>query len=217
MKISERQKAVELRGKGLTYKEIGELLYVSKGTLSLWLRDVPYIPTEESRQRRRLASINAGQILHKRKLERISKIKAVARQEIQNIEPEVFKLLGIMAYWAEGSKTKDGLIKFTNTDPKFIKFILKWLREICNVPKEKLRLHLRIHSDINKEKAENYWSKLTKISKRRCYKTTFKTSGSNGRRHNKLNNGIASIIVCDSNLFHKIMGWIEALINKSNI
>jgi len=215
MKIFEREKAIGLRKKGLTYGEIGKLLHVSIGTLSLWLRDIPYLPSKDSQQRRRLASINSGQILHKRKIERVLKIKAVAKKEIKKIDAATFKLLGVLAYWAEGSKTQDGLIKFTNTDPEFIKFAIKWLREICKVPEEKLRLHLRIHSDTDKKKAENYWSSITGVPRSRCYKTTLKKSDSNSKRFHKLSNGIASIIVCDSNLFHKIMGWIEALIDKS--
>lgn len=217
MKIVERQKAVELRRKGLTYKEIGKRLSVSKSSLSLWLRNIPYVPTEESLQRKRMASINAGQVLHKRKLKRISRIKALAKREIPNIKPEAIKLLGIMAYWTEGSKTDDSHVKFTNTDPRFIKFTLKWLREICKVPEEKLRLHLRIHPDTNRERAEKYWSKLTDIPSERFYKTTIKTSGSNGKSFNKLSNGIASVTVCDTNLFYKIRGWIEGLIDNTKL
>ena len=217
MKIVERQKAIELRRGGLTYSEIGQSLKVSKGALSLWLRQTPYMPTEETRQRRKIASINNGQVLHRRKMERIIKIKREAKQEISNIKPKELKLLGIMAYWAEGSKTEDGLVKFTNTDPRFIKFALKWLREICGVPKEKLRLHLRVHQDINKEESEKYWSKLTEIPKKQFFKTTIKASGSSGKRFSKLSNGIASIIVCDVKLFYKIMGWIESLVTKTNL
>lgn len=82
------------------------------------------------------------------------------------------------------------------------------------MPEEKLRLHLRVHRDIDKEKAERYWSEITKIPRSRFFKTTIKTSGSNGRRYNKLNNGILSVIVCDTNLFYKITGWIEGLIKR---
>jgi len=217
MKIIEREKAVKLRRKSLTYKEIGEQLSVSKSSLSLWLRDIPYVPSEESLQRKRIASINAGNILHERKLKRITKVKAGAKKEILDIKPEVFKLLGIMAYWAEGSKTNDGLVKFTNTDPRFIKFALKWLRKACNVPEGKLRLHLRIHPDIDIVETETYWSKLTKIPKKRFHKSTVKTSGSNGKSFNKLSKGIASVVVCDTDLFYRIMGWIEALIDNSKL
>jgi len=52
---------------------------VSKAALSLWLRDIPSIPAEGVRQRRKLANIKTGQVLHERKLERTSKIKAAAR------------------------------------------------------------------------------------------------------------------------------------------
>ena len=217
MKIIEREKAIGLRKQGLTYREIEGLLNVSKGSLSLWLNSIPYLPSEASNQTRRIASINAGQVLHRRKIDRVSKIKAAAKQEIKKIDTDTFKLLGVMAYWSEGSKTNDGLVKFTNADPGFIKFAVKWLRVICDVPEEKLRLHVRIHSDTDKEEAENYWSSITGIPKNRCYKTTLKKSDSNGKRFRKLSNGIASIIVCDSNLFYKIMGWIEALIDISDL
>jgi transcriptional regulator with XRE-family HTH domain len=216
MKILERQEAIKLRRKGLTYKEIGERLSVSKGSLSLWLRDVSHTPSEKSMQRR-TASINAGLVLHKRKLERIARIKKEAMQEIAHIKPDLFKLLGTIAYWTEGSRTHDHVVAFTNTDPRFIRFTLKWLREICAVPEEKLRLHLRIHPGTNRIKAEGYWSRVTKIPKRKFYKTTVKTSGSGGRRYNKISNGIVSIKVCDTDLFYRIMGWIDGLIDNANL
>ena len=214
MKIGERQKAIELRKKGLTYADISKQLNVSKGSLSIWLQKIPYMLTEETKQRRKIASINTARILRQRKIQRTTNIKTEANCEIQDIKPEELKLLGIMAYWAEGSKTQDDLVKFTNTDPEFIRFALRWLREVCLVPEEKLRLHLRVHRDIDKERAEEYWSKITKVPKSRFFKTTIKTSGSNGRRHNKLSNGILSVVVCDTNLFYKIIGWIEGLIKK---
>lgn len=100
MKIIERQKAIELRKKGLTYADIGKQLNVSKGSLSLWLQKVPYILTEETKQRRKIASINTARILRQRKIQRTTNIKTEASCEIQDIKSEELKLLGIMAYWA---------------------------------------------------------------------------------------------------------------------
>ena len=99
----------------------------SKGSLSLWLGNFPYMPSEKTLRKRRIASMNAGRVLHQRKLERIAKIKREAKKEIPNIKHDVLKLLGVVAYWTEGSKTHDNLVAFTNTDAKFIKFVLKWL------------------------------------------------------------------------------------------
>ena len=214
MKIVERQKAIELREKGLTYSEIRQRLDISRGSLSLWLHDIPFVLSERRRNRRRLASFRNSQVLHKRKIQRVSQIMRAAKEEMLNTKLDELKLLGAMAYWTEGSKTRDSLVKITNSNPDFIKFVLKWLREICGVSEKKLRVHLRIHGDLNKKEAEQYWSKITGIPLNRFYKTTYKISASNGKRYNKLKYGIASIIVCDTNLFYRIMGWIEGMVER---
>jgi len=217
MKIVERQKAIELRKKGLTYSEIEQYLNVSRGALSVWLRNVPFTLSEDARNRRRLASLRNCQVLHRRKIQRISQVVTAAKEEILNIKPYELRLLGAMAYWTEGSKTEDNLVKFTNSNPKFIKFVLKWLREVCCVPEEKLRIHLRIHRDVNRKKIEQYWSKITRIPLNKFYKTTFKISDSSGKRYNKLKYGIASVTICDTELFYKIMGWIEGIIENMKL
>ncbi len=211
MKIAERQRAIELRKTGLTYAEIRNRLKVSRASLSYWLRNIPYIPTEGTRERRRLANIKTGQVLHERKLLRTNQIKKIAEHEIRNIKFNDLKLLGIMAYWTEGSKTKDHLVQFTNSDPVFVKFTLKWLRKFCGVQSEKLRVHLRVHPDVNIKEAEQYWSRITGISHTQFHKTTAKVSGSGGRRYSKLGYGIATITVCSTDLYYKVMGWIEGL------
>ncbi|MFC1699766.1 helix-turn-helix domain-containing protein [Candidatus Omnitrophota bacterium] len=217
MKLYEREKAIKLRKQGLTYSEIGQRLKVSKGSLSLWLRKISYVPTEQTLQRIRMASIRNGQILHSRKIRRITQAKTAAKQEMTRINAKELKLLGAMAYWTEGSKTKDHLVQFTNSDPKMIKFVLRWLRETCHVHEDKFRVHLRVHPDTDRKKLESYWSAVTSIPLTQFHKTTTKISGSNGRRHNKLNYGIAKITVCDTNLFYRIAGWIEGLVENSKL
>ena len=155
--------------------------------------------------------------MHKRKIQRVSQVISEAKREILNVNPYELKLLGAIAYWTEGSKTQDNLVKFTNSNPKIIKFILRWLRQVCFVPDEKLRIHLRIHEDLNKKEIESYWSEITGIPLKRFYKTTFKISNSNGKRHNKLKYGIATIIICNTDLFYKIKGWIEGVIEKMDL
>lgn len=40
-KLEDKNKAIELRKQGLSYKEIKDILKVSKGSLSLWLKSIP--------------------------------------------------------------------------------------------------------------------------------------------------------------------------------
>jgi len=216
MKLKERYKAIELRKQGLTYPEIQDRIHVSKASLSYWLRDIPYVPTELTKSRRKIASIRTGQMLHNRKLRRVIQIMVKAKKEISSINNRQLKLLGVMAYWAEGSKTQDNLVQFTNSDPKIIKFVLKWLKESCGVSPNKLHFHLHAHPDVNEEKSEKYWSKITNIPLSQFHKTTAKISGSSGRRYNKLENGVATITVCDTNLHYRIKGWIEGLFSSAN-
>ena len=44
MKLDEQQKAVALRKRGYSMREISERLHVSKSSVSLWVRSVPLSP-----------------------------------------------------------------------------------------------------------------------------------------------------------------------------
>jgi len=211
MKIEERNRAVVLRKKGFTYSEIRGLLKVSKGSLSRWLSSVPHIPRRDAKHKRKLASIAAGQVLHHRKIVRVHQIVSAASQSIMPISSGNLHLLGIMAYWTEGSKTQDNQVAFTNTDPDLIGLVYRWWVECCGVNPKRIRLHLRVHLDTECQEAERYWRSVTAIPADQCYKTTVKISGSRGRGAKKLRFGIATLKVCDTDLFYRIKGWIDGI------
>lgn len=215
MKAEEHKKAIELRKQGLTYPEIGEILGVGRGTLSFWLRAIPHTPRQEVLNRRRAASIRNGMVLRQRKIQRVTVIKEEAKHEIKTISYEAFKLLGIMAYWCEGSKTQDSAVKFTNSEANLIQFMIQWLRVVCKVPEHKFRIHLRVHPDVDQDAAKGYWSKITGVPLNQFFKVTVKVSESGGKRPNQLPYGIVTINVCDTNLMYKIRGWIDALAEKT--
>ncbi len=212
MKIEERKRAVELRGKGLTYPEIGKILGVGRGTLSYWLRSISYTPCQETLNRRRESSIRNGLKLRQRKIERVAKIKEEAKREINALSYEALKLLGTMAYWCEGSKSNDSLVKFTNSEETLIELMMKWFRLVKKVPEGKFRIHVRVHPDEDVDKIRRHWSKVTSVPLSQFYKTTIKVSESGGLRPNKLPYGIVSIAICDTNLFCHIKGWTEGLL-----
>ena len=211
MKTAEREKAIGLRKLQWTYSEIAECLKVSKGTLSHWLRDVPYTPRQEALERAHLARIRNGQVLAERKATRISAVRDSAKRELPPLDRSGLRLLGAMAYWTEGSKTNDSIVKFTNTDPDLILLILRWLKEVCSVLHDKLRLHLRVHWGEEVAQIEQFWSDQTGIPRSQFYRTTLKESGSGGRTFRKVRYGIASLIVCDTNLFYRIQGWVDGI------
>src|SRR3989338_6134106 len=106
----DREKALQLRKSGWSYAQIKEKLSVSKGTLSVWLRDYPlsrerinelrgksekrierYRDTMRQKKEKRLAQVYR---------ERASAILPLSRRDLY--------LAGLFLYWGEGSKSQYG-------------------------------------------------------------------------------------------------------------
>jgi hypothetical protein len=87
--------------------------------------------------------------------------------------------------------------------------MMRFFREICEVPEEKFRgyIHAFEHSDIHK--IEKYWSNMTRIPLSQFYKTYTKQSSATLSKRQTIPNGTFDIYVCDTNLFLKIIAWIE--------
>ena len=61
--VQEREKAVALRKKGYTYKEILTVVPVAKSSLSLWLKDLPLTKNEKNAlKHRKNSQISRGRI-----------------------------------------------------------------------------------------------------------------------------------------------------------
>lgn len=218
MKNWEKKELVrDFRKQGLSYKEIKQRVpfAISKSTLSLWCKDIELTSEQKDRldklfrdgsYRGRLIGPKAIQA---KRAKETAAIKEKARSEISFLSKNEFKLGGIMLYWAEGAKSAK-YIDITNSDPILIKFMVNWLRIICKVPKDKFRASLHLHSGQNEEETKVYWSKITNIPTSQFRKSYFKKEGS-GYRKNRLYRGTIKIRICDSNLFYRILGWIEGI------
>jgi len=79
------------------------------------------------------------------------------------------KLLGPLIYWCEGTRSvrqnrgNPVQIEFVSSDPLLIKLFLNFLRSVLKTKEDKLRGRIQIHENYNKEKIENYWSKISGI------------------------------------------------------
>jgi len=125
-------------------------------------------------------------------------------------------LCGIKSQTVEGDKHKGERVKFTNSDPAMIRFMMNWFRDICNVPDKKLRIALHIHNLHITPRIEDYWSELARVPINQFQKTYVKRSSLRHRR-NILYNGTCGIVIHDKNLFRRIMGWKLGLQGYFNI
>lgn len=221
-------KAYKLRAGGRSYTEIERLLNIPKSTLSGWFATL--VLSEESQERIR-KRVNEGSIkaLLKRNKnqthlaeERARQIRLSARSSLGKISNRELMLIGVALYWAEGHKkpiVKDGRartyhpVRLSNSDPLLISIFLKFLREVCFVPDEKITANLRIFDHQNEGYVLDFWQKITKIPYS-AFKKPYKgvsISSQHKKPFNILPYGTLQIIVSDTKLYHKIMGWIEGL------
>ena len=216
MKVKEKNQARELRLKGLSVNEIREKLNVAKSSVSIWVRDIQL--SEDQLQGLSIRGRSKKSIEKRRKArlanERAKRAKVIARakEEFTSLVGSPLFLTGVSLYWSEGGKTKRSLVRLDNSDPEMIKVFMRFLREFCEVPEEKFRGHIHIHSHLAVEKAEHYWSEITKIPINQFFKTYSKPSKASKGKRDSLPHGTFDVYVCDTELFLKIKGWSQGLV-----
>ena len=166
-------KAILLRKRGFSYNEILKYLPVAESTISRWCRSVPLTKKQKERLVEKKRNTPFIRSLRKQAIRSEKEAKIWAKEQVNKISKKDGLLLavGIILYWAEGTKrSRYKSIEFTNTDPNIISIMMKFFREIFHIPENKFRIMVRIGSRGDVGKAENYWSKLTKVPKKQFNK-----------------------------------------------
>ena len=88
-----------------------------------------------------------------------------------NLSDRDIMMLGLGIYIGEGSKT-DGITRIINSDPKIIKFAVKWFITSFGVKTNQFRIRLHLYPDNNENECIEYWSKYTGIHKSQFFKPT---------------------------------------------
>lgn len=156
-----KEKVLKMRKSGMSYGQIRAEVKVSKGTLSLWLRDMPLSADK----------INSLRANSQQRIERCRNTKAAKRhvrlngiyksisERIGSMSQREIFLCGLFLYWGEGSKTNCYTVEITNTDPTMIKFALSWFKSI-GIDKGSLIARLKVYKDTNIEETVRFWSNL---------------------------------------------------------
>ncbi|MEK7664993.1 MAG: hypothetical protein AAB361_02535 [Patescibacteria group bacterium] len=131
------------------------------------------------------------------------------------------KIAGIMLYWAEGYKNlsksvRGGTIDLANSDPKMIGVFLKFLREICGIKENKLRVQLYCYANQNVDLLKKFWSELAKIPISQFIKPYVKEDFS-ADKIDKMKYGLVHIRYSDKKLFLQIKKWTEDYLKSINI
>lgn len=225
---SDKNKALKLRLVGRSYSEISKLTGASKSTLSVWLKGLELPEQAKERIKKRVNQTSVAALIKRNHLQtklaenRANINRGSAVKDIGKISKRELFLIGTALYWAEGYKrpiTKNGKIRtshpvsLTNSDPSLVKIFLKFLRMVCEVPEDKISADVRIYEHQNEGYLLDFWSKTTQLPYNKFKKFYYGISKSSQgiRPYNILPYGTIQIRVNSTDLYHKIMGWIEGL------
>lgn len=199
----------KLRQNGYSFREIGEILHISKSTASLWLRKEQMTESGRKRFDNFIQSANARgvKILADKKqkyLEKLASDCSVLRDQKKYSRNDL-KIFLALLYWGEGSKTSKRLA-FANSDPELIKTYLRLLRGAFDIKEDKLLAWLHLHDYHSRPEMLTFWSEVTKINKN---KINIYNKKNTGIRKKLGYNGCISINYYNYQIFDEVMLIIE--------
>ena len=153
-KVKEQEQARALRARNRTLADIARTLGLSKSSVSLWVRDVPFTPTLRLRGPHR-----HPHPAHEAKLRQIEALNREGKKRLGVLTDEVLFAAGIALYAGEGSKT-DGEVRFSNSDPRMVRLFCTWFRHFFSVDETRLRGRLYLHQGLDLSAAERSGHRL---------------------------------------------------------
>ncbi|MFH1854951.1 MAG: hypothetical protein ABH810_00865, partial [bacterium] len=129
-------------------------------------------------------------------------------------------LMGIMLYWAEGAKEKQNSraagVEFGNSDSRMVFLYIKWLVDICKVPRNQIKYDLYVHEAQRENVAEikRYWIRVLSLKTKELQAVYFKKNkrSKTKKRIVRDYHGLLRVRVkSSSSLNRKISGWIDGI------
>ena len=215
-----RMQARELRASGRTYDEIAADLSVSKGSVSLWVRDIPRCGRLSYSEFRKRNAEGVARYWAAERPIREARLRAIsdsAAAQIGELSERELLIAGAIAYWCEGTKSKpyrprkDSVV-FINSDPVLIRLFLRFLM-VTGVTPERLICRVHIHESADVEGAQQFWRVMTGLPEDQFRAPTLKRHNPKTVRKNTGEDYRGCLIVSvrrSVDLYRRIEGWVSA-------
>lgn len=215
-----REKAIDLRKKGLSLSEISDVINIPKNTIQGWVREIKLTKSQKERLKKKEAECGrkglskALQINRDRKIKWQESIKKRAKKfrTVLYKKNDIAKLLCGILYLCEGAKYPASRhLAFGSSDPRMIKLFLSLLRSNFNVDEKKFRCRIMHRYDQDGNALCRHWSKLTKIALSKFYRS-YKDKRTKGQvTTNKDYKGICAVIYFSTDLQYELQSIGESL------
>lgn len=205
-----RAEARRLRADSLTLAEIASRLGVAKSSVSVWVREVDFIPRPRSSARKR--GPNRLQVAKQAEIESALQW---GRETIATLSERDFLIAGAALYAGEGAKT-DGCAKFANSDPRMVVLFLAWLRRFFEIDERRLRAALYLHEGLDVEAVRFFWSSLTGIPESQFFKP-YRAVPDSSLRSVKHPMGCLAVVYNSTSVHRRLMGLVTALLTFDGV
>jgi predicted transcriptional regulator len=214
MKILEHRKAIALRKRGYSVKEIAAILPIAKSTVSFLVQGVKLNKKAEARIIKRigLGRLRAGQA----KKERVRMFEEKCLEDGRILNSAIYqdvqfaKIMCAMLFWCEGNKNPRHGMYFTNSDPNLIRKFLELLRKSFKIDESKFHPCIHIHEYHDPKKQLDFWSKATNIPKEQFIRPYRKVN--TAKRIREGYQGCIGIRYCSNNLARELIGIAKAFL-----
>lgn len=220
-----KEAAFRLRLQGKSYGEILKTLDLrSKGTLSIWFKDLKLSPEAKKLLRKKMLVARERNLFafNKKRTESIiaenETILSQAQKEISHISDYDLKLIGAMLYWGEGTihhgRYRYPNLSFTNSNHQIIKVYLLFLKRILKIGDSQISAGIYIHPNIEEKKARKFWSEIVGLPESRFFIVEQISAASKFKRDKKfLPYGTLHIKVSPGRQrFYQVQGYINGVV-----
>lgn len=161
-----KPKAILLRKRGTSIRDIELSLGISRSTLSGWFKDIKLTKSQYAslKEKRDNALVNARKkaiVWHnKQKTNRLKFAENEANKTLLQVGvgQQAVELALAFLYLGEGFK-KSPTTGMGNSDPLILKFFLKVLLDVYKIDIKKIGFYLHLRADQDPSKMKKYWAK----------------------------------------------------------
>jgi len=213
----DKEKALALRKREMSYSQIKSILGIGKGTLSGWLKNYPLskerIDALQGKNERRIERYRETRRRTKEK--RLNEFYLEQKNKLFPFTNRDFFIAGLFLYWGEGTKTISKNVSVSNTDPSVVNFFIDWAINYLRIPKRKIHICLHLYNDMDIEKEKKYWSKILSIPLNQFSKPYIKISSSlRINQKGGFGHGTCNARISDARLSEKILMAIKVISDK---
>ncbi len=220
MKPHEKAEARRLRAQGVSVREIALTLGVSKGTASIWVRDIPLSDAHkaaliERRARNRGVLLGA---LKNREAATLRHEQFLAAGRRKAATDERFRLICAL-YWGEGSKARKNEFSISNSDPALLRTVLNWL--FVTEFRERVSFRVQYHpgNGLTEDEIRVWWNEQLPQLRGNHWRRFVQCKvnrASQQKKVGRLPYGTATIRVGSTELFFNVIGGIRFLAEKGD-